>query len=1244
MARDQVSAFEKALIDEGIAGTQLEDIARSIHQQESGKGKNTKTSNAGAVGQMQIVPKTFKAYHPTGNIKDPYDNAVGGLRYIKDLATKAGDDVGLVAAGYYGGPKAMAKAKVGEALGDKRNPNAPNTLQYMEQVMSRVKPTTAAPETAAQGSAKPSGFFRSPVPKFIRSEAPNLGTGYNAALALMGMSDDDALTKAQETVAQNEEDNAVVDFGQAQKMLAQVQAPNAFANRQMAQQQPQRPQFMATGGEIKKFASGGLTAGVPIVQVPRLRAEDKTFFDQHSADAEKYNKEAEAYNAAIQRGVTQEDYYNLYGDVRDAGANAFQHYIDFGYNEGRQMPGFDPVYYLEANPDVAANATYGNNPFGHFIEYGATEGRSPVRPPTKTEALSLTPEQFNTRVEEAKRMAQQDATSRGVAIDVANAPENFNLSGFGFAGTSGSAMFNKGGEAKKSDKDGEAERFFEDFISAAKESGPLDLSFQSPPSQVVEGLGMVNPPPSVAGRVGTKFDALGGNVRVGAQGIAMQTPDKKILAMPGVYDIGYNTQVGPGNLDLSFQRQIQAMPGRAKDYAVNARYSYKFAEGGEVTPEPEKGSAKSMLKEVGRSTQYLPADIAGAPVDLINLGLQGVDALTGSKLAQKLPVGGAEWIIKKANEYGLMDKPTGSTTESLTRMGMGVLSPTAGPKAMVAAGKAIKGTAKSALEDLSMAATGQGGSKVAQGVAKVTGLEPSFAVPKNAKSQLQELDASMVRPSESSPFVGRLEQTLFDNPQDVFTPQQLTNWAKKNLPGQDADRLTKAIAPLMEQKRLTKQEILTAVNTTYSPKQFTIEITKPNEPIRGNAYLESYPMEDMPYIGFNKLKSTGLIVAKKPAQEIGQLRLEGVIESISSQRKAMDNYLAGIDLKTAPGNLTNIQSYIQTLPMVPIQKAQMTGLFENFADNARKEAVTMQVDGLFSKYKAQKSDMSLQEQINSLDKIANKLGLDTTLLKPEQVEREVSSALFQARRYGGEQAAVARNQLNSFIQELAPPEHKFFTGRLAHEFQGANALGFSRYADLNVDGKNMIGISELQSDLRRSLKKDRTSALGKASREAEAIEMFPNMEKRPEVITQNLIKNSIYAAAKMDKDGLVLPGMMSKKPELYTSVNKNAKAALKDMGLDTSYLKRVDPTKVYDKKLLEEKMISHYNKELANNGNEIYDFSKIPHQDQDYLLDYFSPYAIYLPKKERKSIIQYGIPYAKGGMVDKNDDENQKYI
>jgi len=526
-------------------------------------------------------------------------------------------------------------------------------------------------------------------------------------------------------------------------------------------------------------------------------------------------------------------------------------------------------------------------------------------------------------------------------------------------------------------------------------------------------------------------------------------------------------------------------------------------------------------------------------------------------------------------------------------------------------------------------------------VARATGLEPSFAVPKNAKSQLQELDASMVRPSESSPFVGRLEQTLFDTPQDVFTPQQLTSWAKKNLPGQDADRLTQAVAPLMEQKRLTKQEILTAVNTTYSPKRFRLDITEPNQ---GYSNLSTYTGEDFPYIGVDKLRSTGVIVARKPYQDAGELRLEGALNSVVSYDKALANSLANADLKIVPGNLQNIKSYLNELSLDPNAKKEGAALVEQFASANDLVGKAWYADTQFNKYLANKSQMSTGQQIRELDELAKIMGVDTVLLTPEQAQQKISSTISGS--LNGDQAKVAdllKTQLKRFILDASPEKNKFFIGRNQHEFQGANAIGFSRYADVDVDGKNMMGISEFQSDLRRSLKETRSSPTGKASREAEAIEMFPNMEKRPEVITQNLIKNAIYAAAKMDKDGIILPGMMSKKAELYTSVNKHAKAALKDMGLDTSYLKRVDPTKVYDKNILEEKMLSHYNNGV-DTGNEVYFFDKLPYEEQQYLLDYFSPYSIYLPKKERKSIIQYGIPYAKGGMVDKNDADNQKYI
>ena len=59
-----------------------------------------------------------------------------------------------------------------------------------------------------------------------------------------------------------------------------------------------------------------------------------------------------------------------------------EHYQQFGLKEGRSRtatsgPAFDPNYYLQNNPDVAAA---GVNPYEHYQQFGAKEGRSPVGP------------------------------------------------------------------------------------------------------------------------------------------------------------------------------------------------------------------------------------------------------------------------------------------------------------------------------------------------------------------------------------------------------------------------------------------------------------------------------------------------------------------------------------------------------------------------------------------------------------------------------------------------------------------------------------------------------------------------------------------------------------------------------------------------------------------------------------------------------------------------------------------------
>lgn len=155
-------SVDAALKAEGIDG-RTADVVRSIYAQESGSGANTKTSNAGAVGGMQITPATFRSVaDPDWKIEDPEHNLRAGIRYVKQMSDLAGGDPKLAAAGYYGGPGAIDKARQGIAVSDPRNPKAPNTLQYADQVAARLPADTdgggdssAAPDAGPAADSGP---------------------------------------------------------------------------------------------------------------------------------------------------------------------------------------------------------------------------------------------------------------------------------------------------------------------------------------------------------------------------------------------------------------------------------------------------------------------------------------------------------------------------------------------------------------------------------------------------------------------------------------------------------------------------------------------------------------------------------------------------------------------------------------------------------------------------------------------------------------------------------------------------------------------------------------------------------------------------------------------------------------------------------------------------------------------------------------------------------------------------------
>jgi hypothetical protein len=168
--------FDFALEQEGVTGP-LADFARSIYMQESSGGKNTATSNAGAVGGMQIIPATFNRMADLGwDINNPEHNARAGLRYIKRLHEMSGGDPMLTAAGYYGGEGAIDKARRGIAISDPRNPDAPNTLQYGKEVAARLASLTMSDANPPTVSTNPFAAlneeFRMGVPENTKQANP----------------------------------------------------------------------------------------------------------------------------------------------------------------------------------------------------------------------------------------------------------------------------------------------------------------------------------------------------------------------------------------------------------------------------------------------------------------------------------------------------------------------------------------------------------------------------------------------------------------------------------------------------------------------------------------------------------------------------------------------------------------------------------------------------------------------------------------------------------------------------------------------------------------------------------------------------------------------------------------------------------------------------------------------------------------------------------------------------------------
>ena len=173
-ARD---TFDEALEAEGITDPEQIKFLRAIYEQESDSGANSRTSNRGARGGMQIRPVAFEEVATRGmNIDNPVDNARAGIRYALKGLEEHGGDPRLGAAFYYGGPDGARKLAAGQSVSDPVNPGAPDTGGYAEHILSMMNNGPAQPSGIADGYVSGSApVFRSP---------PVQPGGYSAAAVL----------------------------------------------------------------------------------------------------------------------------------------------------------------------------------------------------------------------------------------------------------------------------------------------------------------------------------------------------------------------------------------------------------------------------------------------------------------------------------------------------------------------------------------------------------------------------------------------------------------------------------------------------------------------------------------------------------------------------------------------------------------------------------------------------------------------------------------------------------------------------------------------------------------------------------------------------------------------------------------------------------------------------------------------------------------------------------------------------
>ena len=125
--KEQIQNAEK-VAKAAIAAGVDPALAVSIAFKEGSLRSNPIDSPKGAIGMMQVMPDTGKAYgYSEADLRKPEVNLVAGLKNLKESLAYAENNPKLAAVYYHSGPDAIADLASGKPIG-------PNAKEYVQEI------------------------------------------------------------------------------------------------------------------------------------------------------------------------------------------------------------------------------------------------------------------------------------------------------------------------------------------------------------------------------------------------------------------------------------------------------------------------------------------------------------------------------------------------------------------------------------------------------------------------------------------------------------------------------------------------------------------------------------------------------------------------------------------------------------------------------------------------------------------------------------------------------------------------------------------------------------------------------------------------------------------------------------------------------------------------------------------------------------------------------------------------------